>query len=297
MVNHGAASASEIVAGALQDHDRALIVGQTSFGKGLVMNPIRLVGPDTRDPNRKVQLGTLMLSVSRYYTPSGRLIQRPYADNREEYVKAGFDDVDPNAADSSRAGKPVYKTDLGRNVYGGGGVTPDVSIPPLRKLNALERAIRNSNPPLCFVFADEYLLRHADVPGDFPLFAASYRIPPAEIEKFGAFIREKGIRTDSLSTFDEEIKKLAAKYDIPASSLGRMEKVLSEDRVHPDENLFERSIPFIEREIKQEIARMIWGPEERYRVWHADDTELSAAAACFPQAIELLASRLALKKE
>jgi hypothetical protein len=76
-----------------------------------------------------------------------------------------------------------------------------------------------------------------------------------------------------------------------------MEKVLSEDRVHPDENLFERSMPFIDREIKQEIARMNWRPEERYRVWHADDTELSAAVACFPQAVELLESRLALKKE
>jgi carboxyl-terminal processing protease len=295
MVNHGAASASEIVAGALQDHDRALIVGQTSFGKGLVMNPIRLIGPDAHDPNRKVQLGTLMLSVSRYYTPSGRLIQRPYAGSRDEYIKAGFDDIDPNASDSSRAGKPVYKTDLGRNVYGGGGITPDVTIMPLRKLNALERAIRNSN--LSFEFADEYLLRHADILGDFPAFLADYRIPRAELVRFGAFITTKGVKVDSLSTFEEDLKKILAKYDIPATSMSRIENVLSEDRVHPDEHLFDRSMPFIEREIKQELARMIWGPEERYRVWHEDDTELSAAVACFPQAIELLTSRLALKKE
>jgi carboxyl-terminal processing protease len=295
MVNHGAASASEIVAGALQDHDRALIVGQTSFGKGLVMNPIRLIGPDAHDPTRKVQLGTLMLSVSRYYTPSGRLIQRPYTGSRDEYIKAGFDDIDPNAADSSRAGKPVYKTDLGRNVYGGGGITPDITLTPLRKLNALERAIRNSN--LTFEFADGYLLRHADIPGDFPAFLADYRIPRAEIVRFGAFIAAKGVKVDSLSTFEEDLKKILAKYDIPAASMSRIEEVLSEDRVHPDENLFERSMPFIEREIKQELARMIWGPEERYRVWHEDDTELSAAVACFPQAIELLTSRLALKKE
>lgn len=297
MINHGSASASEIVAGALQDHDRALIVGQTSFGKGLVMNPIRLTAPDPKTPNQAVQLGTLMLSVSRYYTPSGRLIQRPYTGNREEYIKEGFDDVDPNAADSSRAGKPVYKTDLGRSVYGGGGITPDVSIAPLRKLNPMERAIRNTNPNLCFAFADEYLMRHTDIPGDFPAFLANYHIPRTEIVQFGAFIAAKGIRADSLSTFNDELQNFAAKFDIPESSLLRMEKVLSEDRVHPDENLFERSLPFIERELKQEIARMVWGPEERYRVWHSDDTELSAAMACLPQATGLLASRLALRKE
>jgi carboxyl-terminal processing protease len=295
MVNHGSASASEIVAGALQDHDRALIVGQTSFGKGLVMNPIRLSAPDPRTPNLKVPLGTLMLSVSRYYTPSGRLIQRPYSGSREEYVKEGFDDVDPNAADSSKTGKPVYKTDLGRNVYGGGGITPDVTIPPLRKLNPLERAIRSTN--LCFEFADEYLNRHNDVPGDFPVFLSNYHISPEEIAKFGTFIRSRGIKPDSLSTFDAESGKLADKFDIPRTSLDRMEKVLEADKVHPDENLFERSVPFVERELKQEIARMVWGPEERFRVWHTDDTELITAMRYFPQATELLASRLALRKE
>ncbi|MHB9028669.1 MAG: S41 family peptidase [Candidatus Latescibacterota bacterium] len=294
MMNHGSASASEIVAGALQDHDRALIVGQTSFGKGLVMNPIRLRAPDKPD-QKNISLGTLMLSVSRYYTPSGRLIQRPYTGNREDYIREGFDDVDPNAADSSKTGLPVYQTDLGRSVYGGGGITPDIALTPLKRLNALERAVRGTNH--CFEFADEYLLRHKDMPSKFESFYAQYRIPENEMKQFEAFIRQRGIYPDSLSSFDQELQKLVKKYDIPAASLGKIESILKNDGVHPDANLFARSVPFLEREIKQEIARMIWGTEERYRMWHRDDTELDSAVACFDQARELLAQRLAMKKE
>lgn len=295
MVNHGTASASEIVAGALQDHDRALVVGQTSFGKGLVMNPIRLQGPDRQHPGKSIPLGTFMLSVSRYYTPAGRLIQRPYTGSREEYINEGFDDIDPNAADSSREDKPVYHTDLGRNVYGGGGITPDITLPPLRSLNALERAIRGTN--LCFEFADGYLLRHHDIPADFGVFLREYHLPEAEITAFGAFIRERGIHTDSLSTFREELMKITDKYEIPRENLAKMEDMLAADGVHPGRNLSENSRPFIERELKQEIARMVWGPEERYLVWHRDDTELARAAAVFGQAEALLAERVTIRKE
>ncbi len=295
MINHGSASASEIVAGALQDHDRALIVGQTSFGKGLVMNPIPLRGPDENNSKNYVSLGTLVLSVSRYYTPSGRLIQRPYAGSREEYIREGFDDIDPNAADSSKADKPVYYTDLGRDVYGGGGITPDVSLPPLSRLNPLERAIRSSN--LCFEFADKYLVYRNDIPENFEAFLSGYRIPAEEFDRFEAFIRERGVNVDSLSAFRNELEQVVKKYQIPAASLEKIEQLLTAEGVHPDMNLFARSIPFIEREIRQEIARMIWGSQERYRVWHQHDTELSGALACFEQAEDLLTRRLALKSE
>jgi carboxyl-terminal processing protease len=295
MVNHGSASASEIVAGALQDHDRALIVGQTSFGKGLVMNPIKLTAPDVSNNAKSISLGTLMLSVSRYYTPSGRLIQRPYTGNREEYIKEGFDDIDLNAADSSKTGRPVFHTDLGRDVYGGGGITPDITLPPLERLNTLERVLRNSN--ICFEFGYEYLLRHSDVPQDFNTFLPGYRIPSDELEKFRAFVKTKGVNLDSLSTFGNELQKLFTKYDIPDDAFQKVQKELTQTKLNPDSNIFEHSLPFIERELKQEIARMVWGPEQRYRVWHEDDTELIAAVSHFEQAKQLLASRLALKKE
>lgn len=295
MINHGSASASEIVAGALQDHDRALIIGQTSFGKGLVMNPIRLNAPDISNPGKTVPLGTLMLSVSRYYTPSGRLIQRPYTGSREEYVKEGFDDIDFNAADSSKTGKPVFRTDLGREVYGGGGITPDITLARMQKLNPLERALRSTN--LCFEFGDGYLRRNAGIPADFGVFLSSYRIPSGEMRNFQSFIGDKGVSVDSLSSFGDELRKLFSKYDIPDSARVTVEHTLTESLLNPDSTLFERSVPFIERELKQEIARMVWGPEERYRVWHESDTELITAVTYFEQAKHLLASRLAITKE
>jgi carboxyl-terminal processing protease len=120
LVDRETASASEIVAGALQDHDRALIVGENTFGKGLVQGVFRLWG------------GTgLVLTTAKYYTPTGRSIQRNYAN-------VSFYDYYLNRSeDQSATGKPQHgdalRTDLGRTVYGGGGITPDVEVkaPPL----------------------------------------------------------------------------------------------------------------------------------------------------------------------
>jgi carboxyl-terminal processing protease len=118
LVNENTASASEIVAGAMQDHDRALIVGQTSFGKGLVQSIIPL------------ESGTgLTLTSAKYYTPSGRLIQRDYSDNSfyDYYTHGGSRRLDEKAPETKPAG-PEKKTDLGRTVYGGGGISPDEGV-------------------------------------------------------------------------------------------------------------------------------------------------------------------------
>jgi carboxyl-terminal processing protease len=115
LVDRQTASASEIVAGALQDHDRALIVGENTFGKGLVQGVFRLWG------------GTgLVLTTAKYYTPTGRSIQRNYAN-------VSFYDYYLNRSEEqSAAGNPprgdALRTDLGRTVYGGGGITPDVEV-------------------------------------------------------------------------------------------------------------------------------------------------------------------------
>jgi carboxyl-terminal processing protease len=116
MINRFSASASEIVAGAIQDHDRGLIVGETSFGKGLVQRIFQL-------PNG----AGLLLTIAHYYTPSGRLIQRDYSKGSlfEYYFRRS---PDGNVKNGATPPTEVKKTDLGRAVYGGGGIEPDVKV-------------------------------------------------------------------------------------------------------------------------------------------------------------------------
>lgn len=117
LVNEFTASASEIVAGAMQDHDRAMIVGQTSFGKGLVQSIINL--PEGAG---------LTLTSAKYYTPSGRLIQRDYSEGGwYNYISHGGTLRD---ADTGKPAGPASKTDTGRPVYGGGGIMPDEAVKP-----------------------------------------------------------------------------------------------------------------------------------------------------------------------
>jgi carboxyl-terminal processing protease len=289
MINHSSASASEIVAGALQDHDRALIVGQTSFGKGLVMNPIPLTTKNTQK-----NLGTLMLTIARYYTPSGRLIQRPYTGDREEYISEGLDDYDPNAATEDLSARPLFKTDLGRKVYGGGGITPDKTLAASGRLNQFEAALRATN--LVFQFTCDYLLRNPSIGNDFNSLMANFSLSSEEINRFRTFVVANGIVIDNKTPFREELRQLLQKYDIAADQESSIEKILNANGVDINDTLFEKSRDFVEREIKMEIARIIWGSEYRYRVWHRDDTELIGALSYFSDAQDLLTRRLAIGK-
>jgi carboxyl-terminal processing protease len=136
LVNGFSASASEIVAGALQDHDRALILGTTSFGKGLVQTLFPLEGGYA-----------LKMTTAKWYTPSGRSIQK----ERKLMPDGELAEVHPDSleTDSSRKARPAFKSDAGRTVYGGGAITPDVVVKPdtiTTREQAFNRAIAAKSP-------------------------------------------------------------------------------------------------------------------------------------------------------
>ncbi len=121
LVDESTASASEILSGALQDWDRATIIGRRTFGKGLVQQQFNLSGG-----------AALRLTIARYYTPLGRNIQKPYDKGREQYedeLMQRFHDGEVMHGDTAKPKGPAFKTKGGRTVYGGGGITPDIFVP------------------------------------------------------------------------------------------------------------------------------------------------------------------------
>ena len=154
LVDHSSASASEIVSGAIQDHDRGLVVGETTFGKGLVQRVYPL-----RDG------GALALTTAKYYTPSGRLIQRDYTDLDDYFLEAELDDESaPAASVPDVPEREVRRTDSGRAVFGGGGITPDYVVKTDKEPLILSRMRRDN---LFFDYAVKYAAAHPKLQPDF----------------------------------------------------------------------------------------------------------------------------------
>ncbi len=167
LVNRGTASAAEIVAGAIQDHDRGLIAGETTFGKGLVQT----VYPLSENTG-------LALTTARYYTPSGRLIQRNY-DGVSLY---DYYYNDRDNADQAVTNHEVKMTDSGRTVYGGGGITPDVKIPN-QKTNRFEDTLLEKYA--FFNFAKHYVINHQ--------VNKQFQVDDAVMQEFRKFLDEQKI--------------------------------------------------------------------------------------------------------
>jgi carboxyl-terminal processing protease len=165
LVNKGTASAAEIVAGAIQDHDRGLIVGETTFGKGLVQT----VYPLSENTG-------LALTTARYYTPSGRLIQRDYS-NISLYDYYYNRDTEENNANHE-----VKITDGGRTVYGGGGITPDVKINPVKSNRFQDTLLQHY---AFFNFAKRYVVKNHVTP--------NFEVDDAIMQEFRHFLDEEKI--------------------------------------------------------------------------------------------------------
>ena len=169
LVNEGSASASEIVAGAVQDHDRGLVLGEITWGKGLVQTVFTV-----RDTG-------LALTTARYYTPSGRSIQRDYG-SFIDYI------THRNGATEENGGAPIFDTDAGRTVLGGGGITPDVSLNSRTLSENLARLYGSSS---FFRFAVELL---KDIPEDEQAaMARAFTANKQVLEEFWAWIRDEDI--------------------------------------------------------------------------------------------------------
>ena len=202
VVNRGSASASEIVAGAIQDHDRGMVVGETSWGKGLVQSVYTL------------QYGAgLALTTSKYYTPSGRNIQRDYSSFYDYYVA---DDSEDATTEVPLKDRKQYKTDTGRTVYGGGGITPDVFVKPAplsRTTQLLE--VRSA----LFNYGVEYAAKHPEVTKDVT-------ITPQVVEDFVRYAADKeiaplaDIRDAMTKPNDRNYIERALKAEIIAAKFG-----------------------------------------------------------------------------
>jgi carboxyl-terminal processing protease len=199
MISHGSASASEIVSGAVQDWDRGLVVGETSFGKGLVQRPFKM-----RDGSG------LLLTVARYYTPSGRLIQRDYSKDRYDYYAEGY-----RGTAEEDTTRPIYHTSMGRVVYGGGGITPDERL-DFDLLSPFGQRLARERIP--FNFAGAYVTEEnltADSFGSFERFEKEFEVTDEMLARCAEYMREREFEfTDDELKDDADYLRLAIKAEI-----------------------------------------------------------------------------------
>jgi carboxyl-terminal processing protease len=241
MVNRNSASASEIVSGALQDHDRSLIVGERTFGKALVQSVYRIS-----------ENAGAAITTGRYYTPSGRMIQRPWDGSFDEYLTYTLRE---QSGENAHKSSELKYTDAGRKVYGGGGIEPDKFI---------VGSIEGFNPTR---FGRQLFARQS-----FATFADQ-------------FTAEGDTR---MSVANGTRKKLARGFAMTDAMVAEFKAMLAQQKVKIDEDAFAKDRVFITSMIRFEIDAALFGIDEARKNLVATDPQAQFAVAQFPEAEQLM---------
>jgi carboxyl-terminal processing protease len=247
LVNRSSASASEIVSGALQDHDRGLIVGETTFGKALVQSVYRIADN-----------AGLALTTARYYTPSDRLIQRPWDGTFDEYLTYTYRDQTPN---KPHAPADLRHTDAGRKVYSGGGIEPD---------KRLDGPVEGFNPTR---FARTLYTRQA-----FDNYAERY-----------------AAEGDTRIAPRPDQKRVARGFVVDDATLDDFKGYLKSQKVKIDEESFAKDAEFMKAMIHYSIDLALFGVSEARRNLFVRDPQAQYALQLFPEATQLAQLRKATK--
>lgn len=243
LVNEGTASASEIVSGAVQDWDRGVIVGNTTFGKGLVQQIFGM-------PNDTY----LKLTIAKYYVPSGRCIQKPEIAKRRQPPTADYHGTEEDPDSLVEVEKEVFFTDGGRKVYGGGGIVPDIEI-EIPDLKPIE--INLERQSMFFNFAVSYLAKHPDIPRDF-------EINDQILEEFRSFVKEKDFTYKSTIELDVEPLKEQIEEQDKSEMFGvaieSLEQLVEEEKADD----FDESVDYIKRSLKRDMLNNLYGQKAYY---------------------------------